>query len=280
MIAVTRRRLEDPEAAEKLVGILSGLASRELERVRQIESLERQHTEARRAMEEGNALKSQLERDSAYLRDEIRIAHPSAAGESAEFRSLMNQVRRVASTSAIVLIDGETGAGKELVARAIHNQSSRRGRPLVKLDCINIPAEALEVELFGGLRDPQSEASPRIGRLDFADGGTLLIDEVAALPLDLQAKLLRVIQQREFRPLGFPRTAKVDIRLLATTNRDLDRRSATGAFGPITPAPAGGSGACPSAAPPPPGHSTADGAHFELAWRINSGATACTFQSG
>ncbi len=228
--AVTRRPLEDPEAAEKLVGIFSALAVKELERVRQIESLERQNAEARRAMEEGNTLKSHLERDSAYLRDEIRIAHPVAIGESAEFRSLMNQVRRAASTSAIVLIDGETGTGKELVARAIHNQSSRRSRPLVKLDCVNTPVELLEVELFGGLRDPQSEASPRVGRLEFADGGTLLIDEVAAMPLDLQAKLLRVIQQHEFRPLGFARTANVDIRLLVTTNRDLDQTVRDGHF--------------------------------------------------
>lgn len=229
MSAVTLDRLEDAPSAEEVVSIFSGLASKELERTRQTQLSERQNSEARR-MEEGNALKSQPERDSAYLRDEIRISHPAPIGESPEFRSLMNQVRRAASTSAIVLVDGETGTGKETVARAIHNQSSRRARPVVKLDCINTPAELLEVELFGGLRDPQSEAAPRIGRLDFADGGTLLIDEVAEMPLDLQAKLLRVIQQREFRPLGFPRTAKVDIRIIATTNRDLDQAVRDGRF--------------------------------------------------
>jgi transcriptional regulator with GAF, ATPase, and Fis domain len=222
MSAVTRHRLEDPKVAEELVRIFSGLAARQLESAKQIRSLERQNAEFRRAAEEGSASKSHPERDVAYLRDEIRMAHPPGIGNSPEFRALLNNIRRVAPTSGIVLIQGETGTGKELTARAIHNQSSRRNRPLVKLDCVTTPPEMLEVELFGGLRDPRSEAAPRIGRLDFADGGTLLIDEVGALPLDIQAKLLRVIQQHEFRPLGFPHTNKVDIRLLATTNRDLE----------------------------------------------------------
>jgi transcriptional regulator with GAF, ATPase, and Fis domain len=101
---------------------------------------------------------------------------------------------------------------------------------LVKLDCAATPPEALEVELFGGIGSPQSETAPRIARLDYADGGTLLIDEVAILSLDLQAKLLRFIQQREFRPVGFQRTFKTDVRLLATTNRDLDRAVEEGRF--------------------------------------------------
>jgi formate hydrogenlyase transcriptional activator len=230
MSAITRRHLEDTKVAEELVRIFSGLAARELERVKQIESLEHENAEFRRAAEEGTAVKSHLERDSANLRDEIRNAHPAGIGNSAEFRALMSHIRRVASTSGIVLIEGETGSGKELAARAIHNLSSRRDRPLVKLECAAIPAELLEVELFGGLPDPQSEGAPRIGRLDFADGGTLLIDEVAEFPLDLQAKLLRVIQQREFRPLGFQRAAKVDVRLLITTNRDLDLAVKEGRF--------------------------------------------------
>ena len=223
MSAVTRRRLEVPEVAEEVVRIFSALASRRLESLRQIRSLERQNAEFRRAADEGSASKSHLERDCAYLRDEIRMAHAPGIGNSPEFRALLNNIRRVAPTSGIVLIQGETGSGKELAARSIHNQSSRRNRPLVKLDCVATPAEALEVELFGGLRDPRSEAAPRIGRLDFADGGTLLIDEIGALPLDIQAKLLRVIQQHEFRPLGFPHTNKVDVRLLATTNHDLEQ---------------------------------------------------------
>lgn len=222
MSAVTRRRLEDAKVAEEVVRIFSALASRQLERIKQIEALERQNAEFRRAAEEGSASKSHLERDSAYLRDEIRIAHPAGIGNSQEFRTLMNQVRRVSATSAIVLIFGEPGSGKELAARAIHNQSARRNRPLVKFDCAGIPPDLLEVELFGGLRDARSEAAPRIGRLELADGGTLLIDEVGALPLDIQAKLLRTIQQREYRPLGFQRVNKVDVRLLVTTNRDLE----------------------------------------------------------
>ena len=238
--AITRRRLEDAEPAEETIRIFSALAAKELERINHVESLERQNAEFHRlaearaaevrATEESGPAKSHLERDNAYLRDEIRIAHPAGVGDSPEFRALMNHVRRVAGTSAIVLIQGEAGTGKELAARAIHNLSARRNRPLVKLDCTAMPLESLDVELFGGLRSAQSEVAPRIGRLDFADGGTLLIDEVAALPLDLQAKLLRVIQQREFRPLGFQRTVKIDIRLLMTTNRDLDRAVEEGRF--------------------------------------------------
>jgi transcriptional regulator with GAF, ATPase, and Fis domain len=240
MSAITRRRLEDAALAVEVIRIFSALAARELERVKHLESVERQNAELRRVLEtrvgearvveEGAAAKSHLERDNAYLRDEIRSEHPAGIGASQEFRTLMSHVRRVAGTSAIVLIQGEAGSGKEVTARAIHNLSSRRNRPLVKLDCAAIPAEALEVELFGGLRSPQSEAAPRIGRLDFADAGTLLIDEVAALPLDLQAKLLRVIQQREFRPLGFQRTIKTDVRLLVTTNRDLEQAVQEGRF--------------------------------------------------
>lgn len=222
MSAVTRRRLDEAKVAEELVRIFSALAARQLERLKQIEFLERQNAEFRRASE-GNALKSHTERDCAYLRDEIRIAHPTGIGNSPEFRNLMNHVRRLAPASGIVLIQGETGSGKKVAARAIHNQSPRRNRPMVTLDCVATPPEMLEVELFGGLRDPSSEAAPRIGRLDFADGGTLLIDEAGNLPLDLQAKLLRVIQQHEFRPLGFPNTTKVDVRLLVTTSRDLEQ---------------------------------------------------------
>ncbi len=230
MSAVTRRRLEDARLAEELVQLVSRRAAAELERTRLFEGIERQNLELRRSNEEAAAAKSHLERDLAYLRDEIRIAHPLGAGVSAEFRALMSHVRRAAATSAIALIDGEPGSGKELAARAIHNQSARRNRPLVTLDCAAIPKEFLDVELFGGGRDPHTEAAPRIGRLDFANGGTLLVDEVAEMPLETQAKLLRFIQEQEFRPLGSPRTVKADVRLVLTTNRDLAQAVTEGRF--------------------------------------------------
>lgn len=232
MSAITRRRLEDAKLAEDLVRLFAVRAAAELERTKQFEAIERQNAELRRSMEDASAAKLHGERDIAYLRDEIRNAHPAAAGNSPEFRAMTAHIRRVATTSGIVLIQGETGTGKELAARAIHNLSSRRGRPLVKLDCPAIPSEAVEFELFGSVQDSQPEGSPRIGRLDFANGGTLLIDEVAELPLETQAKLLRFIQTQEFRPLGFPRTIKADVRLLLTTNRDLDLAVREGRFRP------------------------------------------------
>src|ERR1700689_635807 len=143
-------------------------------------------------------------------------------GNSPALERVLEQVRHVAPTDSTVLIEGETGTGKELIARAIHNCSSRRGRAFVKLNCAAIPLDLLESELFGHERGAFTGAiAKKTGRFDLADKGTLFLDEAGDIPVELQAKLLRVLQEQEFERLGGNRTHKVDVRLIAATHRDL-----------------------------------------------------------
>jgi len=143
-------------------------------------------------------------------------------GSSAALRTVLDQVRLVASTDATVLIGGETGTGKELIARAIHMHSDRRHRPFVKVNCASIPAELLESELFGHEKGSFTGAiAQRIGRFEAAHGGTLFLDEIGELPLHLQSKLLRAVQEQEFERVGGNRTIQVDVRIVGATNRDL-----------------------------------------------------------
>jgi formate hydrogenlyase transcriptional activator len=145
-------------------------------------------------------------------------------GDSPALRTVLEQVERVAPANSTVLIRGETGSGKELIAHAIHNASPRRGRPLIKLNCAAIPFDLLESELFGHERGAFTGAiAQKIGRFELADKGTLFLDEVGDIPLALQPKLLRVLQEQEFERLGSGRTHRVDVRLVAATHRDLER---------------------------------------------------------
>ena len=145
-------------------------------------------------------------------------------GSSPALHALLDQVRIVAPTGSTVLIEGETGTGKELIARAIHMNSERRRRPFVKVNCAAIPTELLESELFGHERGAFTGAmAQRIGRFEAADGGTLFLDEIGDMPLHLQTKLLRVVQEQEFERVGGSRTTRVDVRIVAATNRDLKR---------------------------------------------------------
>jgi len=145
-------------------------------------------------------------------------------GNSPGLRIVLEQVERVAAADSTVLIQGETGTGKELIAHAIHNASPRSGHPLIKLNCAAIPFDLLESEVFGHERGAFTGAiAQKIGRFELADKGTLFLDEVGDIPLPLQPKLLRVLQEQEFERLGSGRTHRVDVRLVAATHRDLER---------------------------------------------------------
>jgi DNA-binding NtrC family response regulator len=165
------------------------------------------------------------------LVEEIRDHHSSMVGDSAALKNLRAQIAQVAPTDSTVLIQGETGTGKELVARAIHAGSRRRERPLVKVNCAALPRDLVESELFGHEKGAFTGAvQQRRGRFELADGGTLFLDEIGDMPLDAQAKLLRVLQEREFERVGGTRVLRTDVRVIAATNRDVRAHLSSGAF--------------------------------------------------
>jgi PAS domain S-box-containing protein len=178
-------------------------------------------------------LRERLESENEYLQEEVRAASGSGTilGRSAGVHRVLEQIEMVAPTDATVLIFGETGVGKELVARAIHERSLRHDRPLVKINCTAIPRELFESEFFGHIKGAFSGAlRDRIGRFQLADGGTLFLDEIGELPLAMQPKLLRVLQDGEFEPVGNDQTRRVDVRIIAATNRDLKSLVHAGRF--------------------------------------------------
>jgi PAS domain S-box-containing protein len=187
---------------------------------------ERKRTEEalRNALAEVQRLKERVEADNVYLREELSetLRDGEIVGKSEAIRKVLNQVRQVAATDMAVLILGETGTGKELVARAIHGTSARKERPLVKVNCSALPANLMESELFGHEKGAFTGAvGKRIGRFELADGGTIFLDEIGDLALSLQAKLLRVLQEGEFERVGSSKTIHVNVRVIAATNRDL-----------------------------------------------------------
>ena len=185
------------------------------------------------AFQEIEALKDQLAKEKAYLEEEVRTEHNfgEIVGESAALRRVLKQVETVAPTGSTVLIRGETGTGKELIARALHDLSPRRDRTFVKLNCAAIPTGLLESELFGHEKGAFTGAiSQKVGRFELAHQGTLFLDEVGDIPPELQPKLLRVLQEQEFERLGSTKTIQVDVRLVAATNRDLAQMVADGRF--------------------------------------------------
>jgi formate hydrogenlyase transcriptional activator len=185
------------------------------------------------AFQEIAELKNKLTEEKLYLEDEIRTEHnfEEIVGESPVLKVLLSQLQTVAPTDSTVLIMGETGTGKELIARALHNLSARHDRTFVKINCAAIPTGLLESELFGHEKGAFTGAiAQKLGRFELADKGTLFLDEVADIPPELQPKLLRVLQEQEFERLGSTRTRRVDVRLVAATNRDLARMVENGAF--------------------------------------------------
>jgi formate hydrogenlyase transcriptional activator len=187
------------------------------------------------AYEELQRLRDRLARENLYLQEEIRREHPfeELLGSSPALLAALRKVEQVAPTDTSVLILGETGTGKELIARAIHNRSARKDRPLVKVNCSAISAGLVESELFGHVKGAFTGAlERRVGRFELADGGTIFLDEIGELPLETQVKLLRVLQEREFEPVGSSRTVRVDVRVIAATNRDLQEALRTGRLRP------------------------------------------------
>ena len=186
-----------------------------------------------RAFEENACLRQQLELENEYLRDEISDAQAfgEILGVSAPIRQIEEQIEQVAPTDATVLILGESGTGKELVAREIHRRSNRAERPMIRVNCASVPKELYESEFFGHVRGAFTGAlRDRVGRFAAADGGTLFLDEVGEIPLELQSKLLRVLQEGQYERVGDDRTRTVDVRIVAATNRSLARDVRAGRF--------------------------------------------------
>jgi formate hydrogenlyase transcriptional activator len=184
----------------------------------------RMETELRERLDEIERLKRQLENENVYLREEIKTVRgfEKLVGQSDALQYVRFKIQQVAPTDATVLVLGETGTGKGMVAHAIHQMSARKHKPLVTVNCTALPANLIESELFGREKGAFTGASARqAGRFEVADGGTVFLDEAGEMPLELQAKLLRVLQEGEFERLGSPRTVKVNVRVIAATSRDL-----------------------------------------------------------
>lgn len=218
--------LPDAVSAISVLKIFAARASAELLRMRADANLHK-------ALAEVEHLKNRLQQENVYLQDEIRTEHnfSELVGSSRALLATLQKVEQVAPTDATVLVLGETGTGKELIARAIHDRSRRSSRPLVKMNCGAIPAGLVESELFGHMKGAFTGAlASYTGRFALADGGTLFLDELSELPLETQVKLLRVLQEQEFEPVGSNKTRRVDVRIIASTNRNLERAVSEGRF--------------------------------------------------
>jgi PAS domain S-box-containing protein len=201
--------------------------------VRDVTERERARTELQAKSAEIERLNEELERERDYLREEVKASggFGRIVGESAALGLVLAQIEAVARTDATVLVQGESGVGKELVARAIHEQSPRAHQPLVRVNCASVPESLFESEFFGHRKGAFTGAvADREGRFQLADGGTIFLDEIGEVPLTLQSKLLRVLQERQFEPLGDDRTRTVDVRVIAATNRDLAAEVSAGNF--------------------------------------------------
>ena len=200
---------------------------------RDISERKKAEKELQDAFKEISILKDALEKERDYLSEELEVTlkFGEIVGESPSLQRMLVQIEAVASTPANVLIYGESGTGKELTARAIHSRSDRAQSPLIKVNCASIPKELFESEFFGHVKGSFTGAHrDRMGRFELADEGTLFLDEIGEIPLDLQSKLLRVLQENEFERIGDEKTRKVDVRIIAATNRDLKKEVEAGRF--------------------------------------------------
>ena len=227
-------------ARTEMMRVLAAQTAISLENARLYEEMRREvrrRTQAeqalREALSEVEAQKNRLEAENVYLQEEIRTQHNfnEIVGSSPVLMEALHKVERVAPTESTVLIAGETGSGKELFARAVHSRSRRSGRLLVKVNCGAIPPGLVESELFGHVKGAFTGAiDKRVGRFELANGGTIFLDEIGELPLEAQVKLLRVLQEQEFEPVGSSRTVRVSVRVIAATNRDLESAVRDGKF--------------------------------------------------
>jgi PAS domain S-box-containing protein len=211
----------------------SGKVDRMLVASKDVTDRLRVERELRTALAENAGLRKELERERDYLREEVNVAmnFGRLIGTSPALQKMLKRVEAVAETPASVLLQGESGVGKELVAHAIHAQSARADGPLVKVNCASIPKELFESEFFGHVKGAFTGAHrDRVGRFQLADGGTIFLDEVGEIPLELQGKLLRVLQESEFERVGDDVTRSVDVRIIAATNRNLERLIVDGEF--------------------------------------------------
>ncbi len=225
-ISTDRSKRMWPDELVQRLRLLGEVFANALQRKRGEEALDKAFAEIER-------LRKQLQMENLYLREEIKLEHEHTGfvGRSDVIRGILKQVEQVANTGSTVLIQGETGTGKELVARAIHDLSSQRERALVKVNCAALPSTLIESELFGREKGAFTGAlSTQTGRFEVADGSTIFLDEVGELSLEVQAKLLRVLQEGEFERLGSSKTTKVDARVIAATNRDLEEAVRQGQF--------------------------------------------------
>lgn len=217
--SVMQEERDWPESVVEGFRLIAQVFSNALARKRTDEQL-------KKYVREIEELTQRLERENIYLREEVGllIEHREIVGQSLAMKRILAQAEQVARTNSTVLILGETGTGKELLARAIHKMSSRKDRPLIAVNCAALPPTLIESELFGREKGAYTGALTRmIGRFEVADGSTLFLDEIGELPLELQSKLLRVLEEGSFERLGSTRTLHVDVRIIATTNRDLEQ---------------------------------------------------------
>lgn len=237
VLARIRTHLRLRQAEEALRNAHNTLELRVQERTAELQTsnqaLRESEEKARKAFEEIQHLKAQLELQNTYLQEEVveAKAFGNLVGQSAALKSIIGQIDLVAPTEASVLILGETGTGKELVAHEIHRRSARKDGPLVRVNCASIPRELFESEFFGHVRGSFTGAvKDRAGRFETAEGGTIFLDEVGEIPLDIQSKLLRVLQEKRYERVGNDRTQSANVRIVAATNRDLKKASAEGKF--------------------------------------------------
>ncbi|MEM9364300.1 MAG: sigma 54-interacting transcriptional regulator, partial [Bacteroidota bacterium] len=200
---------------------------------RDVTQKNRRDKELFEALEEIKSLKNQLEIENEYLKEEIKqeFNFENIICQSEDYKVVLEKVNQVAPTDTTVLITGESGTGKELLARAVHDNSQRKEKPLIKVNAATLPSELIESELFGHKKGAFTGATEdKLGKFSLADGGTIFLDEIGELPLDLQPKLLRVLQEGEFDRLGGTKTIKANVRIVAATNRDLEKMVKEGKF--------------------------------------------------